>query len=58
MRFGQAEYGSEVVCKVVVLVDGEYATYTGRTLEAVEAALSKKFPGSEIQVGKPVWVQR
>lgn len=58
MRFGTPEVGCEVVCKVTVLVDGEYATYTGRTLEGIKSHIIRKFPGSTIQVGNPVWVTR
>ncbi len=59
MRYGMIpEYGCEVVCKVTVLVDGEYATYTGQTVDGIRSFLSKKYPDSTIQIGEPVWVQR
>lgn len=46
-----------VVCKVTVRVDDEFFTYTGKTVEGIKSLVTKQFPGSKIQLGKPVWVE-
>lgn len=59
MRFGTTpEYGCEVVCKVTVLVDDEYRTFTGSCFDALKRTVIRMFPNSDLTFGAPIWVQR
>jgi len=58
MRYGTPDYGCEVVCKVTVLVDEDYRTFTGKSLDAVKRGVRAQFPSADLTFGEPIWVQR